>query len=127
MILAHGFVLWAVVLSGFYFLLPVLAFCIFYYVRCWLKRQGQQLTLLQDDFCWLESPLHSRQHYQLGKRHFICEFLVVVELRRDHRRFATAHYLPVFSDAVDADTFRRLRVALSLNQRAKPASSVVSE
>lgn len=65
--------------------------------------------------------------YRLGRRHLVCNFLVIVHLTGSSRLLN--RYLVVFSDAVDKETFRRLRVALRfpMAPRTKPDNSLVSE
>jgi len=119
--------LWGILQSGFYVLLMGLVISVVYYLRRRFWHQGVQLLQLHDEYCWLESNLAAQQQYRLGKRHFVSDLLVVVQLRSQHQRFARSRYIVIFSDAVHADVLRRLRVVLCLSQRAAPASSVVSE
>jgi len=127
LIAAHGLGLWGILQSGFYVLLVGLVISVVYYLRRWFLHKGVQAVQLHNEYCWLECDQCTRQQYQLGKRHYVSGFLVIVQLRPLHQRFARSRYLAVFSDAVDTDTLRRLRVLLCLNQRTAPASSVVSE
>jgi len=123
---AHVLALWGVLQSGFYWLLPILSISGLCYLWRWLQHLGVQLILLQDDLCRLECGQNVSAQYQLGARHFISDFLVVVQLR-PQQRFKRAYYLPIFSDAIDVDVLRRLRVMLCLTQQAATASSVASE
>ena len=127
LILVHALALWGVMLSSFYWSLPVLVVSAGYYFWRWLRFRQLQLTLFHDQFCWLENGPFSRQYFQLGRRHFISEYMVVVELSCLHRKIVSARYVVLFCDAVDPEALRQLRVLLCLNQPAKPASSVVSE
>lgn len=127
LIIAHALALWGILLSGLYVLLVVLIVSFSYYLWCRFWRHGVQILQLHDEYCWLESDQDARQQYRLGKRHFVSDLLVVVQLRSQHQYFARSRYLVIFSDAVHADVFRQLRVALCLSQPDKLASSVVSE
>jgi|GEM_PF-1694848 len=127
LVIAHTIALWAILQTGFYVLLAGLLISVIYYLRRWALHKDVHLLQLHNEYCWLESDQGVRQQYRLGKRHFVSDLLVVVQLQSQHQRFARSRYLVIFSDAVDAGVLRRLRVVLCLSQRAAPASSVVSE
>lgn len=124
---AHALALWGILLAGVYLLSLAVLVSAAYYLRGWYEHKGAQLLQLQDDYCRLEFAQGISQQYYLGRRHFVSDFLVIVQMRSRHHRFAPSYYLPVFADAMAAESFRQIRVFLCLNQTAAAASSVASE
>lgn len=107
LLLAHSLAFWAVLQSGFYLLLPVIPLSLFYY-ECWRRRYVFSL-LFRGAACSIEQKGRAID-YNLGRRHFVCGLLVIVQLQTKACR--PCRYLVLFRDAVEPDTFRRLRVYL---------------
>lgn len=122
-LVAHGLAFWAVLHTSFYILLPLLFLSLLSYWRNW-RRSADLLFVLRGDDCVLEC--RGVNHlYLLGKRHLVCNFLVIVELKSPSQLLS--RYVVIFSDAVDAETLRRLRVLLRfpLVPKAKADNSLV--
>ena len=121
LLFAHGVVLWALLTAGFYVVLVGLAVSFFYCLRGWRDQNGLRLLQVQDDNCLFEYGQGAAQLGRLGTRHFISDFLLVVQVQQLHSR--RYRYLVLFRDALNAETFRRLRVLLLFPVAGEPSNS----
>lgn len=122
LLLAHGVALWALLQAGLYVPFVALVIGLFYYLRGWRTQNSLRLFQLHDERCLFEYGQHNAQHGRLGRRHFISELMLVVQVRplqgRRYRRFV------IFRDALAAEDFRRLRVLLLFPETAAANSSL---
>lgn len=122
LLFAHGVALWALLAAGFYVVLVGLIVSFFYYLRVWRNQNGLRLFQMQADNCLFEYGLGVAQQGLLGKRHFISNLLLIIQVRPfQDRRY---RYLVIFRDALDVETFRRLRVLLLLPVTDESSSSL---
>lgn len=122
-LVAHGLAFWAVLQASFYLFLLFLFLSLMFYWRNW-SQSGDLSFVLRGDECTLEHR-GGKHHYRLGTRHLVFNFLVIVALKSPPQRLS--RHVVIFSDAVDAETFRRLRVLLRfpLVPKAKADNSLV--
>ena len=125
LLLAHGLVLWALLQAGVYIALIGLIISFAYYVRQWCQHAGVRLIQVRGENCLLEFAQGASWQGSLGTRHFISEFLLIVQVQQPQRR--CCYYLVLFRDALDADAFRCLRVRLLFPESAAPGNSRVSK
>lgn len=122
LLFAHGVALWALLMAGVYVALIGLVVSFFYYLCGWRGQNGLRLLQVQGESCLFEYGQGIAQQGSLGKRHFISEFLLVVQVRPlKGRRY---RYLVLFRDALADDVFRRLRVALLFPVTDESSSSL---
>ena len=127
LVVLHLLATGVVFLSEYYWLVILVVSSLLYSLHRWRLRSVDRVVGLQDDFVWIEYPAKTRQHYKLGRRHFISDYLVIMELKPDSTPYSVGCYFVIFSDAVNGELLRRLRVRLCLSRRAKPANSLASE
>lgn len=122
-LVAHSFAFWAVLQAGLYIFLPLILLSLLFFWCNW-RQSADLLFVLRGDECALECRGVSHL-YLLGKRHLVCNFLVIVELKSPPQLLS--RYIVIFGDAVDAETLRRLRVLLRfpLVPKAKIDNSLV--
>ncbi|MEH6357541.1 MAG: protein YgfX [Pseudomonadales bacterium] len=122
LLLAHGVALWALLMAGVYVALIGLVVSFFYYLRVWSTQSGLCLLQVQGDNCQFEYGQGVARQGRLGKRHFISDLLLVVQVRPlQGRRY---RYLVIFRDALDVEAFRRLRVLLLFPETDESSSSL---
>jgi hypothetical protein len=122
LLLAHGVALWALLMAGIYVAVIGLVVSFFYYLRMWRNHSGLRLLQMQGDNCVFEYGLSAAKQGLLGRRHFISDLLLIVQVRPlQGRRY---RYLVIFRDALSAEAFRRVRVLLLLPVTDEPSSSL---
>lgn len=125
LLLVHGVALWGVLQAGVYIALIGLIISFAYYLRRWHHHVGVRLIQLQGENCLFECAQGASWQGSLGTRHFVSEFLLVVQIQQRQRR--CCRYLVLFRDALDAEAFRCLRVRLLFPESAAAGNSLVSK
>jgi len=123
LLFAHSVVLWALLQAGVYVVITGLVGCLFYYLCLWRRHDGVRLLQVQGENCVFECAQGTVQQGSLGARHFVSDFLLIVQVQQPLRH----RYLILFRDALDEEAFRRLRVLLLFPEKGVSSNSLVSK
>jgi len=125
LLIAHGVALWALLQAGIYVMLAVVAASFFYYLRLWRGHDSLRMLHVQGENCRFEYGQGTALQGCLAKRHFVSDFLLIVQVQQPQRR--CCRYLVLFRDSLEQDAFRRLRVLLLFPESTVPNNSLVSK